>query len=234
MNRVNSISLLAILGMILMMPPVYGFDPALIDISVYDASITEYPDYDIITIIFSIFNGDSQTAEFTGHNMLYLNDTNADWWEYSNHNDHTGLSETDCPSLNTSVPSGNATNVTLCYLTIHDPEVGYSVIVNNDSNLKDMETNEVVLESVPDWFKTTAGAWCSDSISDTDYLNSLEFNIQQGNIDVLRGQSTTDANDPIPQWVKTNACDWSNNQITEYEFLDGTYWLIDNGKIQLN
>jgi len=214
-------------------PQAFAFEVGLIDVTLQDASVAEYPNYDIITLIFSIFNGDTQPAEFTGHNLLYLNDTNGDWWEYSNHLDYQGISETDCPQLGAIIPSGNSTDIKLCYLVLNDPQIGYSLILNDNQYFKDNQTKELVLESVPDWFTTTANAWCTDAISDSEYINSAQFNIQEGIIDVLRGQSGTDVGTPIPAWVKTNACDWSNNQISDYEYLDGIYWLIDNGKIQL-
>ncbi len=44
-------------------------------------------------------------------------------------------------------------------------------------------------------------------------INSAKFNIQQGNINVLRAQSGTDVGATIPAWVKASACDWSNDVI---------------------
>lgn len=224
----------SILVLTLFAPSAFAFEASLIDVSIHDAFVTEYTDYDIITAIFSIFNGDSQHAYFTSHNMIYLNDTNADWWEYSNYSDLDGILETDCPQLDTTLAPGNSTDVKLCYLVQHDATIGYSVIVNNNPSLMDMDIKEFTLESVPDFFKTTAGAWCTDAITESEFINSTQSYIQTGTIKVLRGQSVTDLGAQTPAWVKTNACDWSNDVISDYEFLDGIYWLIDNGKVQLD
>ncbi|MEK0337984.1 MAG: peptidase, partial [Nitrosopumilus sp.] len=63
--------------------------------------------------------------------------------------------------------------------------------------------------------------------------SSVQSYIQDGTINVLRGQNGTDAGATIPAWVKSNACLWADSQLSDYEFLDGIYWLIDNGKIVL-
>ena len=224
----------SILVLTLFAPSAFAFEASLVDVSIQDAFVTEYTDYDIITAIFSIFNGDSQHAYFTSHNMIYLNDTNADWWEYSNYSDLDGILETDCPQLDTTLAPGNSTDVKLCYLVQHDATIGYSVIVNNNPSLMDMDIKELTLESAPDFFKITAGAWCTDAIPESEFINSTQSYIQTGTIKVLRGQSVTDLGAQTPAWVKTNACDWSNDVISDYEFLDGIYWLIDNGKVQLD
>lgn len=233
-NKLYLFAFAAILMTCMITTPAFAFDVNLVDVSIQDAFVTEYTDYDIITAIFSIFNGDTQTANLSGHNMIYLNDTNADWWEYSNYSDYDGISESDCPHLDVSITSGNSTDVKLCFLVQHDATIGYSVIVNNDENLMDMDIKEFTLEHVPDWFKTTAGGWCTDAITESEFANSIQSYIQVDTIKVLRGQSVEDVGTQTPAWVKAAACDWSNNAISDYEFLDGIYWLIDNGKIQLD
>ncbi len=215
------------------MTPAFGFDVDSINMTLQDAQVTEFQNYDILTAIFSIFNGGTQQAKFSGHTMLYLNDTNGDYWEYSSHIDLEGFSETDCPVLDTTINPGNSTSIKLCYLILNDNSTGYSLIVNDNPNLMDMNIKEFVLESVPDWFKTTAGDWCADTITESDFTNSTQSYIQNGTINVLKGQSGTDIGTQTPSWVKNNACLWSGSQISDYEFLDGIYWLIDNGKIQL-
>ncbi len=215
------------------MTPVFALDVDSINMTLQDAQVTEFQNYDILTAIFSIFNGGTQQVQFSGHTMLYLNDTNVDYWEYSSHIDLEGFSETDCPVLDVIINPGNSTNIKLCYLISNDNSTGYSLIVNDDPNLMDMNIKEFVLESVPDWFKTTAGDWCTDTITESGFTNSTQSYIQNGTINVLKGQSGTDIGTQTPSWVKNNACLWSDSQISDYEFLDGIYWLVDNGKIQL-
>lgn len=211
----------------------YAFDPIMVNMTLQDAQTLEFATYDVVKMFFSLFNGDSQQFNLSGHSMIYLNDTTATPWEYSSYMDLDSFTSTDCPILNTTINSGQSGNVQLCFVIPKTTDIGYSLVLNNDYYFKDWETNEFVLESVPSWFATTVDAWCIDTITDADYVNSVEFYIAQGTINVLRAQSGTDIGTAIPAWVKNDACQWSSSQISDYEFLDGIYWLIDNGKITL-
>ena len=211
----------------------YSFDVESFNMTLTDVQKTEYVDYDILKLVFSLYNGDSQQTIFSGHSMLYLNDTNGDYWEYSNYLDLDGYSSSDCPYLEMSISSGTSSELQLCFLTSNEPNIGYSLILNDSRYFKDSQTKVFVLEYVPNWFKSTADAWCTDMITENDFLNSTEFYIVQGSISVLRTQSGIDTGTQIPAWVKDNTCLWSDNQISDYEFLDGIYWLIDNGKVQI-
>ena len=226
------LSILILSGFIL--PQAYSFEVDSFNMTLIDVQKTQHTNYDLVEILFSLFNGGTELAVFSGHSMLYLNDTNFDYWEHSSYLDLEGYSSTDCPELDTYVSPGNSIDVKLCYIIIDDPTVGYSLILNDNRYFKDSNTKEFVLESVPNWFKSTAGFWCSDVIADSDFVNSTQFYIQDGIINVLRGQSGMDTGATIPAWVKSNACLWADNQLSDYEFLDGIYWLIDNGKIQLS
>ncbi len=212
---------------------VYAFDPTMVNMTLQDAQISEFAKYDVVKMLFSLFNGDSQQINLSGHSMIYLNDTTATPWEYSSHMDLDSFTSTDCPILNATINSSQAGNVQLCFVIPKTTDVGYSLVLNNDYYFKDWETNEFVLESVTSSFNSTAADWCSDTISDSEFTNSTQSHIQNGTINVLRGQSGTDIGTAIPAWVKNNTCQWSSSQISDYELLDGIYWLIDNGKITL-
>jgi len=232
-TKILAIATVFILTVFLFISPAYSFNVESFNMTLTDAQKTNYTNYDVLELIFSLFNGDSQQAIFSGHSMLYLNDTNGDYWEYSSYLDLEGYSSVDCPFLDVYVNPGSSSEVSMCYIIPNDNNIGYSLILNDNRYFKDSNTKEFVLESVPDWLKSTAGSWCSDAITDSDYTNSIQFYIKQGTINVLRAQSGADIGSSIPVWVKNNACQWSNSQISDYEFLDGIYWLIDNGKIQL-
>jgi hypothetical protein len=211
----------------------YGYDPLVFNMTITDVQSQQFAGYDIITLDFELVNTGLEDVILTEHSQIYLNDTKADYWEYINYQDF-GLTSSECPLLDTTAFANSTSSLKLCFLTTDEIDVGYSLVIADDTFVTENQPNEFVLESVPNWFTTTANAWCTDVTSDPEYLNSVEFNIQQGNIDVLRTQSGVDLGAPIPAWVKTNACDWSNGSISDYEFLDGIYWLIDNGKVQLD
>ena len=211
----------------------YGFDPQMVTMDVQDAQVSNFPTYDVWTLILSIFNEDSIPAQLSGHSMLYLNDTNGDYWEYVNYLDLDNSTTTDCPDLDVTVNSGQSQNVKLCFLVPTDINVGYTVVLNNHTSFKDMSTNQLPIEFVTDSFKSTAGDWCSNTITDSDFTNSVQTSIDQRTIITMSTQSGTDTGAAIPTWIKDNSCLWSFSQISDSEFLDGIYWLIDNGKIVL-
>jgi hypothetical protein len=213
---------------------VYALDPQTFDISLTDAQTHNFDGYDVISLVLSIFNGGSESETLQGSSMLYLNDTNSDYWESINHNDYDEFTETECPILNTTIEANNTSSVTLCFLTFNDVDIGYSLVLEDDNYLTGIQPNEIVLESVPNWFKTSAASWCSNAITESQFTTLVQTNIQDGTINVLRGQSELDVGAQTPEWIKSNSCLWSTDQISDYEFLDAIYWLIDNGKIQLN
>jgi hypothetical protein len=234
MNKLPLLSLLAITVLLTTLSvDVYAFDPTQVNMTLNDVQTTSYSEFDVLTIFISFFNNDVDTASLSGYNMIYLNDTNANYWELSTDAHIEGMTD-NCPVLNSTIPSGASDNLQLCFVLPKSVDLGYSLVLNNDYYMMDWEIEEYTLEYVPQEFTTTAADWCSNTISDSEFTNITESQINNGTISVMRGQSGTDVGAVIPDWVKTNACDWSNDLISDYVFLDGLYWLIDNGKIQLD
>ena len=60
-----------------------------------------------------------------------------------------------------------------------------------------MSTNEIPIEFVPDSFKTTSSDWCSYTITDTDFINSVQTNIDQRTIITTSTQSGVDVGEPL-------------------------------------
>ena len=141
-----------------------------------------------------------------GHTMIYLNDTTASYWEYTSYVDLEAFSSQDCPILIATIDPGTSKNVKLCFIIPKDNSTGYSLIVNNNRYLKNLSTDEFMLEYVPGWFKTTAGAWCDGITTDTEYVEAIEFQINGGTIILLATVSGPDTSKPIPTWIKDNAC----------------------------
>ncbi len=216
-----------------LLSPSYAFDVNSFNMTLQNSEIDDFALYDIIKMTFSLFNGDTQDTTISGHSMLYLNDTMAHNWEYSSYVDLGTYSPQDCPESDVVILSNSSSIINLCFLVPNDSDLGFSLIINDNQYFKDENTKEFILEYVPDWFKTTADLWCSDSITDTEYFNSIQFLISDGTIKVLETISASPNSDPLPSWIKSDACSWSSNQISDYSYLEGIYWLIDDGKIQL-
>jgi len=85
---------------------------------------------------------------------------------------------------------------------------------------------------VPDWVKNTAGWWATDAISETEFVNSIEYLIKENIIQVNVSQ-TSETSQSVPEWVKNTAGWWADGQIDDNAFISGIQWLIKKGIITL-
>ena len=88
-------------------------------------------------------------------------------------------------------------------------------------------------ESVPDWVKNTAGWWATDAISETEFLNAIEFLVNEEIIQVSDTISGKDGSGYVPSWIKNNAGWWAEGQIDDETFVNGIEFLIKEGIITL-
>ena len=64
-----------------------------------------------------------------------------------------------------------------------------------------MATSVSAEEKVPSWIKNTAGWWATDSISETEFLNAIQFLVNDGIIQVEATSSNSNS-EKIPSWIK--------------------------------
>ena len=88
-------------------------------------------------------------------------------------------------------------------------------------------------ESVPEWVKNTAGWWATDAISETEFVNAIEFLVNEEIIQVSDTTSGKDGSESIPSWIKNNAGWWAEGQIDDETFVNGIEFLIKEGIIQI-
>ena len=87
-------------------------------------------------------------------------------------------------------------------------------------------------QGVPDWVKNTAGWWSSDAISESEFVNAIEFLIKDGIIQISTSQSTS-SSQGVPDWVKNTAGWWSSDAISESEFVNAIEFLVNVGIISV-
>ena len=92
-------------------------------------------------------------------------------------------------------------------------------------------TPSIYAETVPDWVKNTAGWWATDAISETEFVNAIEFLINDGIIQVNASQSNENSQG-VPDWVKNTAGWWATDAISEIEFVNAIEFLINDGIIK--
>jgi len=87
-------------------------------------------------------------------------------------------------------------------------------------------------ENVPDWVKNTAGWWATDVISETEFVNAIEFLVKENIIQVGASQ-TSETSQDVPGWVKNTAGWWATDAISETVFVNAIAYLIKVGIISI-
>ena len=93
-------------------------------------------------------------------------------------------------------------------------------------------TPNAFAENVPNWIKNTAGWWATDAISETEFVNAIEFLVKENIIQVNVSQ-TSETSQSIPDWVKNTAGWWATDVISETEFVNAIAYLIKVGIISI-
>lgn len=117
-------------------------------------------------------------------------------------------------------------------ISLPDGRVFYSEPFFVDSGEKkvieiDVKNQQII---IPKWIKSNAGWWAQGKITDSDFLQGLEYLIAKRVILVPSISATTN-DQKIPPWIKTNAGWWSEGKISDSEFTKGLQYLIQNGII---
>jgi len=86
--------------------------------------------------------------------------------------------------------------------------------------------------TVPSWIKNNAEWWSTGQITDSDFLDGIEFMIEN-NIIVIPylPEPDSNSNHDVPNWIRNNANWWAKDKISEDEFVNGIKFLIQNGII---
>ncbi|MDH5463019.1 MAG: peptidase [Nitrosopumilus sp.] len=91
----------------------------------------------------------------------------------------------------------------------------------------------VTSTDIPNWIKNNAKSWSSSSISDSEFVNDLEYLSEQGIISLSPSNLSNIGDRMIPDWIKNNARWWSNDQISDQDFIQSIQYLIKKGIIRV-
>jgi len=72
---------------------------------------------------------------------------------------------------------------------------------------------------IPQWIKTNANWWSTDQISDSEFLEGIDFLFEKGIVVVPSNELTAKSNWKLPAWIKTTAGWWSEDKISDDDFL---------------
>ncbi len=82
---------------------------------------------------------------------------------------------------------------------------------------------------IPDWFKQTTEFWTTQTISDEEYFQTLQFLLDEQIIHVPYTKTPNDNKNPnIPVWIKTNAEKWTKGEMSDDEFSICIQWMLSN------
>jgi uncharacterized protein YjbI with pentapeptide repeats len=87
--------------------------------------------------------------------------------------------------------------------------------------------------NTPDWVKNTAGWWATDMISETEFVNAIEFLVNEKIIEV-NSNPISERSQNVPEWVKNTAGWWATDMISETEFVNAIEFLIELGIISIS
>ncbi len=76
------------------------------------------------------------------------------------------------------------------------------------------------LPKIPQWIKTNANWWVTNRISDSEFLEGIDFLFEKQIVDVPERDTTNQSQWNIPSWVKISAGWWYEEKISDDDFLN--------------
>ena len=93
-------------------------------------------------------------------------------------------------------------------------------------------TPNAFANNVPEWVKNTAGWWATSQITDSAFLQGIQYLIKEEIIIITPTEvSKSVSAEKVPAWFKNNAGWWANNQISDSIFISGLQYLVKFGII---
>ncbi|HXW02509.1 MAG TPA: peptidase [Candidatus Nitrosotenuis sp.] len=87
--------------------------------------------------------------------------------------------------------------------------------------------------NIPPWIKNNAKWWADGTIGDNDFVQGIQYLINQKVIVIPATTPSSTGTNVIPSWIKQNAGWWAEGTITDNDFVQGIQFLIKNGIIKL-
>ena len=103
---------------------------------------------------------------------------------------------------------------------------------HNNSNLGTTYF-EVISNKIPSWIKNNAKLWASTSISNSDFIDGIEYLIEENIITIPSVGNGSTFNQTIPDWFKNNALWWTDGMISDEDFIKSLQFLIKKGILRV-
>ena len=73
---------------------------------------------------------------------------------------------------------------------------------------------------IPDWIRNDANLWQDDKISDSEFLDGIDYMLEKQILAVSEQESTEESQRHIPSWMKTSTGWWQDDKISDDEFIN--------------
>ncbi len=88
-------------------------------------------------------------------------------------------------------------------------------------------------KDIPIWIKSVGSFWCAGQISDMEFIDAVQYLINEGVIQLKNTKNGLSDSQLIPEWVKNNACWWADDKIEDLDFISGIEYLVNIGTISV-
>lgn len=111
----------------------------------------------------------------------------------------------------------------------------FSIIASYDEEdfgKVDFQLNKI---QIPTFFKNVASWWSDGLIGDFEFVEGIEYLINEGIIEIPNlSQNTSSNENTIPDWVRQNIGWWTNDLTSDTELVNSIQYLVEKGIIQVN
>ena len=87
--------------------------------------------------------------------------------------------------------------------------------------------------ALPPWIKNNARWWAEGSVTDSDFVQGIQYLIQQKIVKVPQTQQGQTSSTAIPTWIKKNAGWWADGTISDGDFVKAIQYLITDGIVKV-
>ena len=92
---------------------------------------------------------------------------------------------------------------------------------------------DVLSKNIPIWIKDNARWWSSSTIPDSEFIDGIEYLIEENIITISANRQNLTSEKTIPNWIKINSDWWANNLISDEDFVKMLEYLVKKGIIQV-
>ena len=107
----------------------------------------------------------------------------------------------------------------------------YKINLTHNNSRVGIISFSVVDPEIPEWVKSNADRWSSATLSDSEFIDGIEYLIEDGLIVLSPTDRNSTINSEIPSWLKNNAKWWAAGQISDEDFVNSIQHLVKKGII---